>query len=104
MTRIIRFSIAAGVMTFLTGCDALEPYDRVGAWHPTAVNDANLAVMAVNPADLVYGRGTKPADGISAAAPIDRLRRDHVKPLPDNGSGSGASTSAAPSAAGLTSN
>jgi type IV pilus biogenesis protein CpaD/CtpE len=100
MTRIIRFSIAAGVMTFLTGCDALEPYDKVGAWHPTGVNDANLAVMAVNPADLVYGQGTKPADGMAAAAPIDRLRRDHVKPLPD----SSGSTSTAPAAAGLTSN
>jgi hypothetical protein len=100
MTRIIRFSIAAGVMTFLTGCDALEPYNRVDAWQPTAVNDANLALMAVNPADLVYGQGTKPSDGITAAAPIDRLRRDHVKPLPD----SGGSTSTAPSAAALTSN
>ena len=96
-------------MTFLAGCNALEPYDKVGAWHPTAVNDANLALMAVNPADLVYGQGTKPADGIAAAAPIDRLRRDHVKPLPDSGEGSSSSsssssTSAAPSAAGLTSN
>ena len=33
-------------MTFLTGCDALEPYDRAGAWHPTAVNEDNLALMA----------------------------------------------------------
>jgi hypothetical protein len=102
MTRTIRFSIAACVMTFLTGCDALEPYDRAGAWHPTAVNEDNLALMAVNPADLVYGRGTKPADGITAAAPIDRLRRDHVKPLIDGSSGGGGSTSAAPSAAGIT--
>jgi hypothetical protein len=100
MTPIIRFSIAACVMTVLTGCNAFEPYNRVGTWEPTAVNDANLALMAVNPGDLVYGQGTKPADGMAAAAPIDRLRRDHVKPLID----SGASTSAAPSAAGLTSN
>jgi hypothetical protein len=100
MTRIIRFSIAIGVMTFLTGCDTLEPYDRIGAWRPTAVNDANLAVMAVNPGDLLRGQGTAASDGMTAAAPIDRLRRDHVKPLPD----SGGSTSAAPSAAGLTGN
>ena len=80
-------------MTFLAGCNALEPYDKVGAWHPTAVNDANLALMAVNPADLVYGQGTKPSDGIAAAAAIDRLRRDHVKPLPDSGEGSSSSSS-----------
>jgi hypothetical protein len=98
---MIRFSIAAGVMGFLTGCDALEPYGRVGAWQPTGVNDENLTLMAVNPADLVYGQAIKPSDGITAAAPIDRLRRDHVKPLPD---ASGSTTSAAPSAAGLTSN
>jgi hypothetical protein len=100
MTQILRFSIAACVMIFLTGCDALEPYDRVGAWRPTAVNDANLAVMAVNPGDLLRGQGTAASDGETAAAPIDRLRRDHVKPLQD----SGGSASAAPSAAGLTSN
>jgi hypothetical protein len=100
MTRIIRFSIAAGAMIFLTGCDALEPYGRVGAWQPTGVNEANLTLMAVNPADLVYGQAIKPSDGLTAAAPIDRLRKDHVKPLQD----SGGSTSAAPSAAGLTGN
>jgi hypothetical protein len=100
MTRVIRFSIAAGVVTFLTGCDALEPYNRVDTWRPTAVNDANLTLMAVNPADLIYGQGTRPSDGITATAPIDRLRRDHVKPLPD----SGGNTSTAPAGAGLTSN
>jgi hypothetical protein len=100
MTPIIRFSIAVCVMTVLTGCSSMEPYSRVGTWEPTAVNDANLALMAVNPADLVYGHGTTPADGLTAAAPIDRLRHDHVKPLLDGA----ASTGAAPSAAGLTSN
>jgi hypothetical protein len=100
MTPIQRLSLAAGLVALLSGCNALEPYDRADTWHPTGANEANLAAMAVNPADLAHGRGTTASDGTTAAAAIDRLRHDRVKPLPDGNS----TSSAAPSAAGLTGN
>jgi hypothetical protein len=100
MNRVLRFSMLAGVLALLSGCDALEPYNRADTWHPTGANEANLAAMAVNPADMVHGRGTTASDGMAAAAAIDRLRRDHVKPLP----GSNTTSDSIPSAASLTGN
>jgi type IV pilus biogenesis protein CpaD/CtpE len=102
MSRTLRFAMAAGAMTLLLcGCDALEPYDRANTWRPTGANDANLAAMAVNPADLIHGRGTTPSDGPAATAPIERLRHDHVKTLQDDNSTSNSTPSPA---AGLTGN
>ena len=100
MTRLSRFSIVAGLLTLLSGCNALEPYDRANTWHPTGANQANLAAMAVNPTDLVHGRGTSAPDGSAATAAVERLRRDHVKPLQDGSS----TSSSTPAAAALTGN
>lgn len=56
-------------------------------------NQANIAAMVANPADLVRGRGTGPTSGKTAEAPIERLQTDHDKPLlsPGKGATSGAS-------------
>jgi hypothetical protein len=101
MKPILQSGVAAGLATLLSGCNALEPYGRADAWHPTGANAANLAAMAADPADLVRGRGTGASDGLAAAAAVDRLRHDHVKPLPEGNSTSSAIPSGA---AGLTGN
>jgi type IV pilus biogenesis protein CpaD/CtpE len=44
-------------------------------------NDANIAAMVANPADLAHGRGQGLVDGTSAEAPVHRLLTDHAKPL-----------------------
>jgi hypothetical protein len=99
MTMASRLVLASGCVLLLAGCDALEPYGRSGTWRPTGVGQANLAVMVVNPQDLVHGHGGTGADGASAAAAVDRLRHDKVKSLSDAGGSSNASPSA-----GLSSN
>jgi type IV pilus biogenesis protein CpaD/CtpE len=101
MTRTLRIAAATCLMGLLSGCDNLEAYQNNTSWHPTGANAANLAAEVVNPVDLTYGQPAAPSDGLAAAAAIDRLRHDHVKPLPDGDS----ITSAVPTpAAGLTSN
>lgn len=84
--------MAAGiaVLALLWGCAGPDPYDFPHTWRPTGANDANLAVMAVRPADLARGRGTGPADAQVAAAAVDRLRTGRVKALDSGGGSSGA--------------
>ncbi|MDO9709135.1 hypothetical protein [Paracraurococcus lichenis] len=66
-------------------CDALDPYKREGNWRPAQVNEANLAVMVANPAELRRGTGAPGTAGFVATGAIERLRADRVKPLPDTG-------------------
>jgi hypothetical protein len=91
MTHPLRFAAATCVLGLLSACNTLEPYTRAYSWHPTGANEANLGAMAADPSDLVRGRGTSPSDGLAGAAAVDRLRQDHVKPLPG---GSSLSTAA----------
>lgn len=68
----------------VAACDT--PFDvvnRPGAWRPEAANEANLRVMVDRPEDLSRGRGAEGAHGQTAAAAVDRLRSDRVRPLPD---------------------
>jgi type IV pilus biogenesis protein CpaD/CtpE len=44
-------------------------------------NEANIAAMVVNPADLVHGRGQTSVDGVTATPPVLRLLTDHPKAL-----------------------
>lgn len=74
-----------------TGC-ALDPYTRDGVWRPSAVNDTNLRAMVADPRDLQQGASEPGADGASAAAAIQRLREDRVRPLPPISSSGGGST------------
>ena len=102
MTRALHFAAVVCLLALLSGCNATDPYNRPYSWHPTGANAANLAAMAANPADIGHGRGTSASDGATAAAAVDRLRRDHVKPLQDGDSN--APSAAAPATAGLTAN
>ena len=69
----------------LAGCASTDPLTRDGLWQPSGANEANLAAMVANPADLIQGRGAEGSDGQRAAAAVARLRTDHVKTLPDSG-------------------
>jgi len=66
-------------------CAELDPFQRAGVWRPTAANDANLRAMVERPDDLAEGRGETNAAGFGAAAAVDRLRNDRIRPLPDSG-------------------
>ncbi|MDQ2801489.1 MAG: hypothetical protein M3Y41_01935 [Pseudomonadota bacterium] len=70
----------------LGGCAATDPLTRPVLWNPSGVNEANIAVQVVNPADLVQGRSApSQTDGMLAAAAVRRLRLGRVKELPDSG-------------------
>ncbi|MFZ4406661.1 MAG: hypothetical protein ACOYOH_04940 [Paracraurococcus sp.] len=81
----IRLMLALPLLAVIAGCDAFDPYRREGRWRPAAVNEQNLATMAVNPAERVRGTGAQGATGSTATVAIERLRADRLKPLPDTG-------------------
>jgi len=70
-------------------------------WQPQGINAANIAAMAAHPADLVRGHGDRQRTGWEATAPVLRLWRDRVKPLPisplEMGAAGGAPGGGAPS-------
>jgi hypothetical protein len=82
----------------VAGCDQTDPYLREGVWRPNDANAVNLRAMVVVPADLVAATPSGPADGGLAVAAVDRLRRDHVRQLPDSGLAQIIPVSGAPTA------
>jgi type IV pilus biogenesis protein CpaD/CtpE len=99
--RSLRFTVClVALASMVSGCSLTDPAVREGFWHPRGVNDGNLAVMVANPHDLVEGQSTNYSDGTLAAAAVDRLYRNQVKPLPDTQLGVGASTSGSSGGAG----
>jgi hypothetical protein len=81
----VSLALLLPLLATAAGCQALDPYRREGSWRPHGANEQNLAVMAVRPAERVRGTGAEGAAGFTAAAAIERLRTDRVKPLPDTG-------------------
>ncbi len=69
----------------LAGCSHTDPYRREGNWRANGANTANLRAMVVVPSDLATATPASPADGGLAAAALNRLRHDRVRPLPDSG-------------------
>jgi type IV pilus biogenesis protein CpaD/CtpE len=95
MNRPLRAASLLALLILLSGCGQIDPFEDLHAWRATGVNESNLAQMAANPADLAHGRGTGPADGLQAAAAIERLRHDQVKSLSSVSGGSAAASGAA---------
>jgi hypothetical protein len=70
-------------LAFLAGCSSpIDPYERPGVWRPSDSISLNLELQVARPTDLVQGRGTLAADGETAVAAIERLRKDKVRTLP----------------------
>jgi type IV pilus biogenesis protein CpaD/CtpE len=81
----MRYILIPVCVLLLSGCAQKEPYHRTDVWYPTGANEGNIAAMAVNPLDLVHGRGTTmwvPAAPYANA--VDRVWADHPKALPNN--------------------
>lgn len=69
--------------TALAGCGlAFDPYQPAGRWCPSGANETNLRAMLAEPRDLLAGRGTAQGNGHLAAAAVELLREDKVRPLP----------------------
>jgi len=79
-----RIGIIATAAVSLGGCAFMDPYERPGVWQPIGANDLNRELQVARPTDLVLGRGTTDSYGVTAAAAVDRLARDRVKPLPES--------------------
>jgi type IV pilus biogenesis protein CpaD/CtpE len=71
----------------LTACDHnTDSVARLNEIPFGGVNEANIAAMVVNPADLVRGHDLTPLDGKSAAAPVQRHLTGTDKKLLGSGS------------------
>ena len=64
----------------LSACD-YDPALRPGTWLPSGVNDANLAAMVANPADLYGNPGSRFSRGSAAAPAVNRLLNDKAKAI-----------------------
>lgn len=87
----------------LSACEHnIDGIARLNAIPFGGTNDANIAAMAANPADLIRGRGVMTVGGKAAEAPIQRLEADHPKALlsPGQNSGGGGGGAAGGGAAG----
>ena len=83
--RHVRPPLSLLLVLFAAGCTTVgNPLYRAGTWHPTGANAANLAAMVANPHDLVEGEAAPGVPGPVAVMPVERLRTDKIKPLPDN--------------------
>lgn len=78
----MRALAALAAIFCLTGCEVVDPFTRPGLWRPAGINEMNFEAQLANVGDLQMGRGTATIDGETAAAPVDRLRRDKPRPLP----------------------
>ena len=83
MTPILRGGLGLmGCLAVLAGCGSRDPYARDDVWYPTNANVANLASMAVNPNDLVTGRGDPTQLGAAHVLAVERIKTDNPRKPP----------------------
>jgi hypothetical protein len=88
--RAMHARLAFMAAFMLTGCGP-EPLERPGTWHAGGLNDQNLRAMLAEPPHALRGIGAPDSRGDNAAAAVERLRQDKLRPLLDpRGSGGGA--------------
>ncbi|MDN3568406.1 hypothetical protein QWZ14_28840 [Paeniroseomonas aquatica] len=85
MPPVLRPLLLLASLAAIPACASLDPFHRDSAWRPGGSNEANLAAMMAEPRERVDGTAPARAGGQPAAAAIDRLRTDRVRPLPDSG-------------------
>jgi len=71
----------------LAGCAQIDPFQREGIWKPAGVNDANLATMVANPADLARGREDARGAVRTPTTAVERLWAGAPAQRPQQGSG-----------------
>ncbi len=79
MRQVFALSLTLLLSFCATFPDAVPPDT---GWQPQDVNNANLILMAVHPADLVQGRNSNALPAGLKADPVLRLWHGHEKPLP----------------------
>jgi hypothetical protein len=61
----------------LVGCSEnnrfTDTYNAPGTWHPTGVNELNIAAQVANPNDLVRGRGDNGGNLRTSVAAVNNL-------------------------------
>lgn len=75
-TRLIGAKLAGVVLLgslALAGCSQTDPFERSGTWKPFGANDANIATMAANPADLSRGQAVPTINNRTSAGAVTRL-------------------------------
>jgi type IV pilus biogenesis protein CpaD/CtpE len=103
MRNIMRNSMtlalcAAAASLTLAGCDKIDPMSRPYVWHPTDVNQHNIAAMVDNPEDLIAGRETQQRRAFIDTGAVYRLMTGTSAPLlsiyggPGGGGGGGAAS------------
>jgi hypothetical protein len=95
---ITLWAAAAISLLGLTGCNEIDPLQRPYMWHPSGVNEQNIAAMAANPADLVHGRDAPQRRVVLESDGVARLWTGKQLPLLSDTPGS--STSSATSTGG----
>jgi type IV pilus biogenesis protein CpaD/CtpE len=86
MRTILVLPLLFIMATALVACD--HNFDGVAKLNEVpfgGTNQANIAAMVANPADLVHGRGRDDIGGWTATAPIQRMQTDHDKKLLNTG-------------------
>ena len=91
-TKTLWAAVAVSVLT-LTGCDQIDPLKRPYMWHPTGVNEQNIAAMAVDPTDLVRGRSSPQRRVVVESDGVTRLWTGKQLPLLSDTPGASASSS-----------
>ena len=78
--KLVGWALLLACCLGVGGCN-YDPWQREGTWTPSGVNDANLAAMVANPADLYGNSGSGFSRGSAAAPAVDRLLTDKIKTL-----------------------
>ena len=100
-SRPTRLAFAGLVLAALplAGCSGgyKDSYDRIGTWHPTGVNDMNIAAQVADPHDLVRGRDiAQPNYRTSAAAVADLWSGKTTKAVAAAATANGGATGTSP--------
>ena len=75
------FPLLFSLLLVLGGCQG-DDFSRQGTWRASHANDANLAVMLIDPQDARHGRAAPDVRGQAAAAAVGRLESGRRFPLP----------------------
>ena len=100
--RVLGTMAALGLLA-LAGCDATDPVKREYVWHPSNINQSNIAAMAANPSDLVRGRETQTRQAVIDTDAVNRVVTGKPTALIKDMAGSQNAGASSPGASGTSS-